>query len=177
MIFYGFCKFAEKLNLIKPQLKARRTRGSHPGHRQVGPGGRAAPPGRVKAKACLDPAPGRAHARSTHAAPRVRAARVGAPRHWVKAGLGLDPAWWCRPAPWAHLSVAGVAALGCTYHFCQGFVMLYLSANLKNAQKIVPISEKCETYFVGFVSLRSTQEKCFFWYVSLLFLGFQCVSV
>ena len=37
--------------------------GSHPGHRQVGPGGRAAPPGRVKAKACLDPTPGRAHAR------------------------------------------------------------------------------------------------------------------
>ena len=37
--------------------------GSLPGHRQVGPGGRAAPPGRVKAKACLDPALGRAHAR------------------------------------------------------------------------------------------------------------------
>ena len=28
----------------------------------MGPGGRAAPPGRVKAKAYLDPAPGRAHA-------------------------------------------------------------------------------------------------------------------
>jgi len=42
----------------------------------------------------------------------AHAARVGAPRRGVKVGLGLDPAWWCRPAPWAHLSVAGVATLG-----------------------------------------------------------------
>ena len=49
-----------------------------------------------------------------------------------------------------------------TQHFCQGFVMLYQSANLKNAQKILQTSEKYETCFVGFVSLRSTQEKCCF---------------
>ena len=43
----------------------------------MGPGGRAAPPGRVKAKAYLDPAPGRAHARGVRdaAAPAGGGAR------------------------------------------------------------------------------------------------------
>ena len=45
----------------------------------MGPGGRAAPPGRVKAKAYLDPAPGRAHARGVRdaAAPADGGARRG----------------------------------------------------------------------------------------------------
>ena len=58
--------------------------GSHPGHRQVGPGVRAAPPGRVKAKACLDPAPGRAHARGVRDA---AAPAGGGARRRGEAGL------------------------------------------------------------------------------------------
>ena len=44
----------------------------------MGPGGRAAPPGWVKAKACLDPASGRAHARGAHTRRGVRDAAAAA---------------------------------------------------------------------------------------------------
>ena len=49
----------------------------------MGPGGRAAPPGRVKAKASLDPAPGRAHARGVR---DVAAAADGGARRCGEAG-------------------------------------------------------------------------------------------
>ena len=58
--------------LQKPSKMLDAPEASHPGHQQVGLGGRAAPPGRVKAKACLDPAPGRAHARGARATARRR---------------------------------------------------------------------------------------------------------
>ena len=63
--------------------------GCHPGHRQVGPGGRAAPPGRVKAKACLDPAPGRAHARAC----ATRQRRRTAARRSEAGGARGEGAW------------------------------------------------------------------------------------
>jgi hypothetical protein len=46
--------------------------------------------------------------------------------------------------------------------------MFYMSANLQNMCKFVGSSEKCETYFVEFVLLRSTLEKyCFACYLAV----------
>ena len=78
----------------------------------------APPPVRLAASSLSPCAPplarsGLAPSRRHPPAPlRVRATCVGVPRRGVKASLGLDPALWCRPTPWAHLLVAGVAALG-----------------------------------------------------------------
>ena len=80
-----FAKLQTTKTLENPSKKLGAPEGSHPGHRQVGPGGRAAPPGRVKAKACLDPAPGRTHARGAHTR---RGRRTAARRSEAGAGQG-----------------------------------------------------------------------------------------